>query len=209
MLEIQVEHVGRIEPEPIDFESFDPRTDGFEQMIPDLGVADIQLDQIVMPRPTLVIKRVARRTPPLKIQVIPTAIARGRAFLTNIAKRPEIATTVIKHRIKNNPDSTPMKFVADRSECRIIAEPAINAKIINDVITVAARLKHGPKQDRIRTQTSNVIDPLHKPGKPIHRRPLERIALRRTQASKGKEMIEDRVVRPATHSFGYIHCPTD
>ena len=71
--ELAVHHIRRVQTQTVNAEFVDPEADRIEQILHDLGILQIQLDQIVVTCPALIPKRVAVGAAAVKVQILEPA----------------------------------------------------------------------------------------------------------------------------------------
>src|SRR5271155_5613821 len=118
-------------------------------MLADGGICEIEFHQVVVAVPSLVLKRFAVRTATGEVEVIPVAVSRCASLLADIAKGPEVAASVVEHRVENEANTSAMQLTADRAERGVIAEAPVDVEIVGDVVAVGARLEDGAEQERV------------------------------------------------------------
>ena len=141
--ELTVHHIRRVQTQTVNAEFVDPEADRIEQILHDLGVLQIQLDQIIVSCPALIPKRVAVGTAAVKVQVLePAAVGGVPLLLLHILKCEEFSADVVEHAVQNDTDAVFAQHGADLFERSVVAETAVDAAVVDGVVAVAAALKH-------------------------------------------------------------------
>src|SRR5260370_18193922 len=120
-LKIEVERIGGVESQTVNLESFDPPRHCFQKMIANGRIFDVLLHQIVIARPSLVMKRLAVWTAAREGEGIPIAVRRRPPLFTNVAKCPEVAPRVMEDRIDHEAHTTPRQPAA--ASCDLPSHP--------------------------------------------------------------------------------------
>ncbi len=145
-----VHHIRRVQPQTVNAKFVNPEADRIEQILHDLGVLQIQLDQIIVACPALIPKRIAVGTAAVKVQVLePAAVGGVPLLLLHILKCEEFSADVVEHAVQNDADAVFAQHGADFLKGSVVAETAVDAAVVDGVVAVAAALKHRIKQNDI------------------------------------------------------------
>ena len=95
---VHVNTVSRVKAQTVDPEFVDPHAHRAKQMAHNVRIAQVELDQIVMPLPAFVPERIAGRGIAAKVQVMePAAIFRLLLVFLNILEGPEFPAYMVKN----------------------------------------------------------------------------------------------------------------
>jgi hypothetical protein len=124
-LEAEVQAVGGVEPEPVDPEAVDPVVDGGEEVVPDLGIVEVELDQVVEAVPALVGEGVALGAGAVEVEEEPVAVGGALASLPDVGERPEVAADVVEDPVEDQAQPAPVEVVGG-AERVVVAEAAVD-----------------------------------------------------------------------------------
>ena len=96
---ILIEAVGDVQPQTIDAEFLLPQADAVEQMMHDVGIAQVELYQLVVSFPALVPEAVVIVRIALERDVEPVLVGRVPFFLLYVPERPEAAADMVEHAV--------------------------------------------------------------------------------------------------------------
>ena len=158
--ESAVEHVGDVEPEPVDAELVHPGAHAVEQVVDHSRVLQIELDELEVPLPALVPKAVAICRVALERDMEPVLVGRIPALLLHIAKGPEAATHVVEDRIEHHADTALVESRADLGKIVVGAEASVDAAQVACVVSVRIGLEHRIQKNGTHMELSQVVGPI-------------------------------------------------
>ncbi len=193
---VHVHTVSRVKAQTVDPEFVDPHAHRAKQMAHNVRIAQVELDQIVMPLPAFVPEWIPQRAAAAKIEVVePAAVGGGGPVFLHILKSPEFAPNVVEYTVEHHPDAVFMQLAAETFEILVRAEAAVDVIVIAGIIAVFARFKHRPDIERIDPKFPQMGNPAGEFPDPVNRGVLA-VLLRRPAESERIDMIEDRFVYP-------------
>ena len=203
--EVEVHAVGGIQPEPVDVETVHPHAHGPQQVIPDLGVFQVELHQLIVAAPGLVPEGVPHGGAPAEVQVLePAAVGGGLALLLHIAEGPEATAHVVKDAVQHHPDAILVEGVTQGGEGVHVSQAAVDLVVVGGVVAVLHRLAHRPQIEGVHAQLLEVGNPLPQLFQPLNRFPAG-VVLGTAAEAQGIDMVKDGAVDPVLHvSFAPI-----
>ena len=129
-------------------------------MVYDLGVLQVELDQLVVTFPALVPESIIIIGIAVEADVEPILVRRVPFILLDILERPETASNVVEHTVEDNADAVAVQAGANVGEIGIGAQSAVDAAEITGVVAVRVGLEEGREVDRVRTQCADMFDPV-------------------------------------------------
>ena len=135
--EIHIYAVCRIEPQSVDIELIDPHAHGIKQMLHHSGIAQIQLDKLLMSLPTVIVEAVSAGIAVVKVQSREPVLVWGiPKLLLHILECPETSADMIEHAVQHDVDMIFPKLRKHLLELILRAQPGIGIKIIRCVIAM-------------------------------------------------------------------------
>ena len=117
-----VHHIRRVQPQTVNAKFVNPEADRIEQILHNLGILQIQLDQIVVTCPALIPKRVAVGAAAVKVQILePAAVGRIPLLFLHIPKGEKFSADMVKHAVQNNADAVFAQHGANLFERSVVA----------------------------------------------------------------------------------------
>ena len=170
--EVEVHAVGGIQPETVDVETVHPHAHGPQQVIPDLGVFEIELHQLIVASPGLIPEGVPHGGAAAEVQVLePAAVGGGLALLLHVSEGPEAPAHVIEDAVQHHSDAVLVEGVAKSGEGVHVSQAAVDLVVVGGVVAVLHRLTHRPQIEGVHAQLLEVGNPLLQLFQPLDRLP--------------------------------------
>ena len=129
-------------------------------MVYDLGVLQVELDQLVVTFPAFIPKSIIIIGVAVEANVEPVFIRRVPFILLDILERPEAAADVVEYTVEDNADAVAVQAGANVGEIGIGAQSAVDAAEITGVVAVRVGLEEGREVDRVCTQCADMFGPI-------------------------------------------------
>ena len=195
--EVEVHAVGGVQPQAVDVEPIHPHPHRVQQVAYHVGVAQVELHQLVVALPGIVPEGVAHGGGAAEVQVVePAAVGGGLPVFLHVLEGPEVPAHVVEHPVQHHPDAVLVEGVAQPGEGVVVPQAGIHPVVVGGVVAVPGGLEHRPEVhggDPQRLQMRNPVVQLVQPG----HRVSEVVILRRAAEPQGIDVIEDRVLCPA------------
>ncbi len=162
--EVAVEAVGHIEAQAVDIELLHPAPDAGEQVLLHRGVAQVELDQLVMTLPALVPQPVVIGAVAAEADLKPVFILRALPVAQHVLKRPKAAPHMVEHPVEHHADARAVQRFADGGKVLVGPQARVDLRVIAGVVPVPVGLKHRRKIDRIGPQPRDMPGPIRHPA---------------------------------------------
>ena len=193
----KVQHVRRVQPQPVDVEVRHPAPDGIAKVALHLVVPLVQLHQKVVAAPVVVGKAVVIFIVSVKVHVAePVPVGGLLPLFLQVPKGEKVPPYVVEYPVQNDPDAL---FVARRHQTTQIvvgAQPPVHGAVVGGVVAVAAGLEHRPQVQGIAPQGGHVIHPGQQGVQPVGRLAVV-VPFRRPRQPQGIDMVKNGIVIPA------------
>ena len=198
--EAKIEHVGSVQPNPVNVERFDPEPDHVQQVRPDLRILMIQLGKGIETAPVIIGKPVSISVIPVEIDAsVPVPVRRILPVRQEIAEGEEFAAGMIEDAVEDDADPLRMAFRNKRFQVFVRPQPRIQLPIIGRLVSMSDRFKKRPDIQRAATQRAQVRNPWDQRNQPVSRSRTA-VPSRRAGQPQWVNMIKNRFVVPCRHS---------
>ena len=203
--EVEVHAVGGVQPEPVDVEAVHPHAHGPQQVVPDLGVFQVELHQFVVAAPGLIPEGVPHGGAAAEVQVLePAAVRGGLALFPHVPEGPELPAHVVEDPVQHHPDAVFVEGVAQGGEGVVVPQAAVDLVVVGGVVAVLHRLAHRPQVEGVYPQLLEMGDPVLQLVQAADRLPAG-VILRTAAETQGVDVIKNGAVDPVLHvSFAPI-----
>ncbi len=183
-----------IKAQSVDIKRIDPVFDGFEKIVDDVGIVQVELDQIVVAFPVLIGQMVAVIVVCVKIDHEPVFVRRGFPVFQHVEKGCEFTSHMIEHAIENDADAGLMTMADKAREVVIVAKSCIDLTVVGRIVSVGDRFEDWIEQDTVDPELVQGRDPRKKPFQPMSR--LMIIFKGRTAGAQGINLIKNTGFKP-------------
>lgn len=157
--EIAVQTVGDVQPQAVHTELALPHAHGVQQVIDDLGVAKVELDQVLVALPALVPKAVAEVRVPVEADVEPVLVRGVPLALARVAEGPEIAAHMVEHGVDDHAHAACVQGVDHMGKVLVGTQAAVDLTQVAGVVAVRVAGEHGVEQDGTHIELTQVWGP--------------------------------------------------
>ena len=142
--EVEVDTVGGVEADAVNVEGLYPVIHSVDEVVAHTGIAEIELDQIVVTVPALVPERVAAGAWTAEVEVLePVAVLRALTLFLYINELREFSSDVVENSVKDNAYTVFVKSVTNEAERVIVTESAVYLLVVDGVVAVLYGFKNG------------------------------------------------------------------
>jgi hypothetical protein len=157
---IIVQAIGHIQAQAVNAEILDPISDSVKNMIDYRVIAQIQLDQIIVPFPAFIPEPVIIVGVALKADVEPVFIPGLFPVGQHIPELGKASAYVVKDTVQDDPDAIGVELITDLLKILIGSQPDIDLLIVSCIVTVIVRLKDRAEIDGVDAQLPHMRDPV-------------------------------------------------
>ena len=147
--EVLFEAVGHVETQTVNAELFDPEVYAVQEVVDHGGVAEIQLDQGVMPLPTLVPETVVVGGVAVEVNQEPVAVGRIPFPGAHVAERPKIPPDVVEYGVDDDLDSGGVTLLDKRAEVGVGAQAVVDTPIVAGIVAVGIAQEYRGQIQRV------------------------------------------------------------
>ena len=204
--EVEVEHVGRIQPDSVHVEFAHPKAHHVAQVVAHGRVALVELGQKVVSAPGLVGEAVAVLVVSREIHVaVPVAIDGLLASLTQIGEGEEVASGVVEHAVEHDLHPGVVAGTDEVDKVVVGAESRVEQLVVGGLVAVSHRLEQRTDVERAEPEPPDVRDPGLQLAQPMDRLAVV-VLLRCARKPQRIDVIEHRLVVPCHVAF-LSSCP--
>ena len=198
--EVKIHAVGGVQPQAVDVEGIHPHAHRVQQVAHHVGVAQVELHQLVVALPGGVPEGVPHGGGAAEVQVVePAAVGRALALLPHVLEGPEFPAHVVEYPVQHHPDAVFVELLTQLGEGVVVSQAAVNLEIVGGVVAVLHRLEHRPQVQGVDPQLLQVGDPVVELLQPLDRL-AEVVVLRCPAEPQGIDMVEHGIGGPMTHN---------
>ena len=191
---ILVEAVGDVQPQTVDAEFLLPQADAVEQMMHDVGIAQIELYQLVVSFPALVPEAVVIVRIALERDVEPVLVGRVPFFLLYVPERPEAAADMVEHAVQHDLDAVLMQSLAYGCEIGVRAEAAVHLSEVAGIVAVTVGFEDRGEINGVAAETRDVLGPVGSLADARHGYAV--VDARRAAEADGIDLIKNTFISP-------------
>ena len=194
--EVKVQHVGRVEAQPVNVKFPYPEAHGLQQIVPHLGISNVQLCQQIVSAPVVIGKAVVILVVAPEVYIaVPADIAAAFTVFAYIAEGKEIAARMVEHAVENHAHARLMAALHKGFEIVVCAETTVELPVIGGVVAVTVRLEQRPDVKTRTAESAYMFDPGGQLVQPVYRLPV-RVLLRCAAKPQRIDVIEYCFVIP-------------
>ena len=192
----EVQHVRRVQPQPVDVEVRHPAPDGVAKVALHLAVPLVQLHQKVVAAPVVVGKAVAVLVVAVKVHVAePVPVGGLLPPLLQVLKGEKVPPHVVEYPVQHHPDAPAVAGRHQAAQIVIGAQAAVHSAVVGGVVAVAAGLEQRPDVEGAAPQGGHVVHPGQQGVQSVGRLAVV-VPFRRSRQPQGVNMVKNGIVIP-------------
>ena len=166
-------------------------------MVTNTGIAEIELDQIVVAVPALVPEGVAAGAGTAEVEVLePVAVLRALTLFLYINELREFSADVVENSVKDNAYAVFVKSVTNEAERVIVTESAVYLLVVDGVVAMLYGLKNGSEVNSVNVHLFKMRYPVEDLVKTVGNILASVIEFWRSAESQRIDVIDYRVIVP-------------
>ncbi len=202
--EIEIQNIGAVETDAVDVKRVDPEIHCVEQISDDLGIFQVQVDEVLAAAPAVIRKSIVKGAVAVEADaLIPSGIPGCFSVFLNIGKGEEFSSRVIEHAVDDHFDAAAVCTLHKLPEVLIVPKASVDDPVVRCVVAVRRRFEKRSDVNGIEAHLFDVRKPFFRQHpKPVRDLPAF-IDGGRSQQSQGINMIKPCLFIPPRH-FHYL-----
>ena len=160
----------------------------------DVGIAQVELYQLVVSFPALVPEAVVIVRIALERDVEPVLVGRVPFFLLYVSERPEAAADMVEHAVQHDLDAVLMQSLAYGCEIGVRAETAVHLSEVAGIVAVTVGFEDRGEINGVAAETRDMLGPVGSLADARHGYSV--VDARRAAEADGIDLIKNTFISP-------------